>query len=294
MPKVMPKIVVRLMGGLGNQLFQFQKMINIIESTGETDVAFDISFYKRTKKAHEKVAFGKLFNGFRIIDLDDYNWRSSRFLARALWKFNLKPPELGRVRFVFHDQRNWENVRKSKYIVDGFWQDSKEINESAVNKIRVALKKECESNNIHYLNSIRSSESVCVHIRRGDYLTNRYWFLRQQDVLPVNYYQKAFDKFEEELDNPSFFVFSDDMEWVKKNFKGNESHVFVEDSDAGSLETLYLMSMCKHFIIANSAFSWWASGLSENINKKTIAPDPWQKRHHSNGILLPGWELIQW
>ena len=104
MVKMMPKIVVRLIGGLGNQLFQFQKMINIIEKTDDSDVDFDISFFKGRRKAHEIFMFSKLFNGFRIIDLDDYNWRSSRFLARALWKFNLEQPEFSRLRFVFHDQ----------------------------------------------------------------------------------------------------------------------------------------------------------------------------------------------
>lgn len=297
MVKMMPKIVVRLIGGLGNQLFQFQKMIAIVEKTGEIDVAFDSSYYKGGKKTHEKITFGKLFNGFHVIDLDNYenyNWRCSRFFARLLWKFNFGQYELNHIRYVFQNQKDAGYTKNSRYIVDGFWQDSKEINESAVNKIRVALKEECEGDSIHYFNNIRASESVCVHIRRGDYLTNRHWFRRQQDVLPLNYYKKAFDKFNKELDNPCYFIFSDDIEWVKQNFKENENYTFIEGGDIGHIETLYLMSMCKHFIIANSTFSWWASVLSENINKKTIAPDPWQKRYRNNSVLLPEWELIQW
>lgn len=297
MPNVLPKIVVRLIGGLGNQLFQFLKMIDIVEKTGETDVAFDSSFYKGGPKSHEKITFTKLFDEFKIIDLDNYenyHWRYSRFIARLLWKFNFNRYELNHIKYVFQNQTIIKYKKDSLYVVDGFWQDAKEINESAVTKIRVALKEEFKGDSRHYLNNILSSESVCVHIRRGDYLTNRHLFRRQQDVLPLNYYKKAFEKLDKELINAHYFIFSDDIEWVKQNFKENENYSFVESNNNGPIATLYLMSMCKHFIIANSSFSWWAAMIAENHKKRLIAPNPWQKKSEGSAILLNKFDLIDW
>lgn len=110
-------------------------------------------------------------------------------------------------------------------------------------------------------------ETCSIHIRRGDYLTMPDWHYN----LDIDYYYRAIGNFKEET---WFLVFSDDIEWCKENLSGH-NFVFIDGNK--DIFDLYLMSICKHNIIANSSFSWWGSYLNKNTDKKVIAPtkDKW-------------------
>lgn len=126
--------------------------------------------------------------------------------------------------------------------------------------------------NLELMQTILTSESVCVTIRRGDYLStaNKNNFY----VCTPDYFAKAIKLIEDKIENPTFFFFSDDIDWVKNNFHTN-SPCYYETGNDPIWEKIRLMYSCKHFIISNSTFSWWAQYLSRNDNKVVVSPNRW-------------------
>lgn len=141
------------------------------------------------------------------------------------------------------------------------------------------------------LDEIKSTNSVCVHVRRGDYLLPQY---AQLQVCNEAYYTEAIRQARLELDNPVFYVFStghDDIEWVRQNYHLGDNVRYV-DLDNPDYEELRLMYTCKHFIISNSTFSWWAAVLShESPEKKVWCPSVWIKGSEVS-LAQDSWILI--
>lgn len=119
---------------------------------------------------------------------------------------------------------------------------------------------------------IRSGNSVCLAVRRGDFLLkeNKKTF----NVCDLNYFQKAVDYMLKYVENPLFIVFSNDIEWVKANLRIN-GKVYYESGKDPVWETFRLMYSCKHFIISNSTFHWWAQYISSNPEKIVVSPNLW-------------------
>jgi hypothetical protein len=131
--------------------------------------------------------------------------------------------------------------------------------------------------------------SVSVHIRRGDYLKDTL-----MNVLPMEYYAAAFDHIHSKINDPCFYIFSDDLNWVKDNLKMNYPVKYIDfesSSNADFLE-LHLMSKCRHNIIANSSFSWWGAFLNRNPEKIVISPKDWVVQPEINAriqLQFPSW-----
>ncbi|RYX87554.1 alpha-1,2-fucosyltransferase, partial [bacterium] len=124
----------------------------------------------------------------------------------------------------------------------------------------------------NYINDITNSENaVSVHIRRGDYITDKE-ANSLMGVMPISYYNAAMEIINKKISKPEFYFFSDDLNWVKENFKGDNYHYIDSGKD---YTDLHLMQICKHNIIANSSFSWWGAFLNKNLNKIVIAPKNW-------------------
>ncbi len=111
----------------------------------------------------------------------------------------------------------------------------------------------------------------------------------------MNYYIRAINFIKKRVVNPHFFIFSDDVEWVKNNLKTKFPLIFISGNNLKDYEELILMSRCKHNIIANSAFSWWGAWLNENENKIVIAPYQWLKiKHKANkNIISNNWTKLK-
>lgn len=144
---------------------------------------------------------------------------------------------------------------------------------------------------------VRGCESICVHVRRGDYT-----IYKEHLVCTVNYYQKALEFMQSLHLNATYFVFSDDIEWTKQNISWPENTIFAEelrnvvqkDVDyKNPFIDLQVMYECKHFIISNSSFSWWAQFLAQNSEKIVVAPDRWLKNHVIEDIYEDFWKLIE-
>lgn len=262
-------IVSKIIGGLGNQMFQYAIAKSIAVKNNDS-FKLDISDFESYS----------LHNGYRlnffsisgevatqedVVSLKGRSGTPYKILKKLrLYNFNTYYKEKEHTLFdknVF----NYSNV-----YLDGYWQ-----NEIYFKSIRDILLKEftlkdgVSENAISILENIKSSESVSIHVRRGD-------FLKHPDVgvLGVEYYKRAVQLINDKTTTPSFFVFSNDIEWCKTNFSFIDNCVFVEN-DTTELDDITLMSHCSHNIIANSSFSWWGAWLNSNDNRIIISPKKW-------------------
>ena len=137
---------------------------------------------------------------------------------------------------------------------------------------------------------IEDTNSVCITIRRGDFLIDKY--KKDFYICTPKYFEKAIDKVKKLISSPQFIVFSDDINWCKKNMKFPSSTLYESGKDE-IWEKMRLMYSCKNFIISNSTFSWWAQYLSRNKEKVVIAPEKWNNFEYSKNIYEKEWSLIK-
>lgn len=161
---------------------------------------------------------------------------------------------------------------KNKFVLGNcenkkYFDDIKYILQKEIKPRKIAEK------NQELVKKISSMESVCISIRRGDYLSEKH---KSRNICTGEYFQKAIAQMKLLKPNCTFFVFSDDIEGVRNNFDFGDN-VYFETGDDTIAEKLYLMSACKNFIISNSTFSWWAQYLSTNEDKIVISPKQWFK-----------------
>lgn len=165
---------------------------------------------------------------------------------------------------------------------EGYWQSEKYFKDFNIQIINdFAFKNINILERGIYVNDILSTNAVSIHVRRGDYVNNPV-VNNFHGSLSTDYYEKAIKLVMDKVENPVFYVFSDDIHWVQLNmFKTYDINlIFVITSSEE--EDLFLMSKCKHNIIANSSFSWWGAYLNEYINKIIVAPKIWYKNIEAN------------
>jgi hypothetical protein len=134
---------------------------------------------------------------------------------------------------------------------------------------------------------IAHTQSVSLHIRRGDYISNSKTG-NIMDVCSLEYYRKAISYIAEQVERPVFYVFSDDIEWVKRNLTVAFPCTYVDHNRrAESYRDMQLMSLCRHHVIANSSFSWWGAWLNSNPEKLVIAPRSWFRNGNNDRDLTP-------
>ncbi len=136
----------------------------------------------------------------------------------------------------------------------------------------------------------KNSNSICVSIRRGDFVENET-IRKRHYVCTEEYFYRAIKAMNEKVENPRYVFFSDDIEWVKNNIKAPEGSLYEDGTDP-VWEKLRLMYNCKHFILSNSSFSWWAQYLSQNKEKVVIAPSIWQRVGYNPDIYQENWNLV--
>lgn len=247
-------IIVRLIGGLGNQLFQYARARHLAEFN-KTNLKLDLSEFQRYELHHYSLSH---FNIIESIATED----------------DLRPMIEFKERHFHFDEEH--KTIGDGLILKGYWQSEKyfiDISDIIKNEFQVKTAISARGTEISML--IKNSNSVSLHIRRGDYNPGSY---NDQilDALSINYYIKAIKKLGDNEINLRFFVFSDDPEWAKSNLKIAYPVVYVDHNTAETnYEDLYLMSLCKHNIIANSSFSWWGAWLNNNPGKKVYAPKCW-------------------
>ena len=265
--------IVQLSGGLGNQIFQyaFGKYL--------TDKGFKVYFDRHT-------GFWRTSN---INKLDEFNFKIAysikliSFLSFIFYKMNFKSFYfLEKEPFNFDELIQNRKNRISLFI--GCWQNLKYIESFRDHLKHIIFDKNHLS--IDFPKKILlDTNSVAIHVRRGDYINNKL-----HEIVGENYFKQSIDVIHKKLNNPVFYVFSDDIFWCKNFFKGS-NFIFI-DFTKSEIEDFYLIHQCAHKIISNSTFSWWPSYLSDP-NTMVICPSKWiNGNNSSNSLQLSNWIKI--
>ncbi len=274
-------IVVKLIGGLGNQMFQYAAG-KCLAARHQTDLYLDTNHLNKdtndtyTKRNLElnvfdielKLASPEMIKQFNV----ETNNKLSRYFQRQypfLFK-NLYVAESGQLY-----QTTFKQFGQNTYL-EGFWQSEKyfkDIEKQLLKDFR--FKDQGNAENEKWRTKIKASESVALHIRRGDYISNEA-ALQHHGALATTYYLNALNFIKSKYHSIEIFIFSDDLDWCKANIVSEDIKHFVDCNQKENFHLdLLLMSECKHNVIANSSFSWWAAWLNNNENKVVIAPKKW-------------------
>ena len=281
-------IIIHLTGGLGNQLFQYAFARSLAHEL-DCELFLDLSLFSHTEK-RKHVVFG--LHSFNIKGIPGYypytektdigiNYPESNALVKyieglpfpeGIWDYKVVG-DVENITLPAYFEGWYQNQiddGKTSYLTENFF---KKNNELIHRDLTYSLP--LSENSQRLYEDIRKYDSVALHIRHGDY--SEY---PKFGLCTEQYYQKGIEMLEEELENPKFYIFTEDPDWVE-NLSFNSPFEIINFSEKNNTvsrgygELLRLMSLCSHFIIANSTFSWWGAFLGENENKMIISPKPW-------------------
>ena len=260
--------VVQLSGGLGNQLFQYAYALHLHQQ-GKKVFIDRTTWFIKTGKSSVRLN-SKLFNESIIIST----------LFFFLSKFD-------KLISLVREDKEYELMSQKKnnmfqYYV-GCWQHIDYLKKnSLILKSIFTLKKNYKK--FEYFDRKLSNKSVAIHVRRGDYVNNSL-----HETVDLNYFLEAINIIKEKIENPEFYVFSDDIKWCKQNFSADFKFVDYLKSEIDDFEALKLF---KHKIISNSTFSWWASYLSLEDDSVIICPKKWTTKNEETSLQLTNWIKI--
>lgn len=285
-------VIVNMACGLANRMFQYTYYL-YLKSVGY-DVSVD--FYKTAKLSHENVAWECIFPN---AVLPQASFWKVQWLGGGSDVFcKVRRKYLPFTHSVLHMPTAFDAILPDKskgdqYVI-GVFQNAK-MADSVKSEVQKAFTFEpfTEGQNADLMLEMQGCESVAIHVRKGNDYASRIWY---QDTCPVKYYEDAVSLMKEKIANPKFYVFTDNPGWVKENLKGFD-YVLVEGNPPagwGSHFDMQLMSYCKHNIISNSTYAWWAAFLNKNVTKTVVCPNIWFnpkscEDYTSAKVLCEGW-----
>jgi hypothetical protein len=286
-------IVVNLMGGLGNQMFQYA-LGRRLALHHKTKLFLDCTFLNTETPLHIT----------REYELDIFNIHAQIATERELKKFNpsnrivsklqQRFPGLFPFKLIHEKSHAFNNsilTAPNNSWLNGFWQTEKYFIDIE-DRIRsdFEFKSPLHGTNKKLAEKIRSCESVSIHVRRGDYTNPKA--LAFHGICTTDYYYKAIEALSKKIIIQELFLFSDDTSWVKQNMRFSLPVTYIDhNTGKNSFEDMRLMSLCKHNIIANSSFSWWGAWLNTYKNKTVIAPINWilDKQVDTTDVVPKNW-----
>ena len=271
-------VIVQLSGGLGNQMFEYSLYLSL-KNRGKEVKIDDVTCYADAGTRPKQLdVFGITYERASREEMVEMTDASMKMSDRIRRKLTGRKTKAYREKDINYDSRVMELdpallegcFQSEKYFADCREQVREAFRFRGIEDGRFAMPESVKA----ILEQIRAAQSVSVHIRRGDYLDPSHGGI-YSGICTEEYYRKAFELIEEKYPDAVYFIFSNDAEWTKQNFSG-KNRVIVEGTteDTGYLD-MYLMSHCKHNIIANSSFSWWGAWLNDNPQKTVIAPSRW-------------------
>ncbi|PWB67739.1 MAG: alpha-1,2-fucosyltransferase [Holophagae bacterium] len=307
-------VIVRLKGGLGNQMFQYAAARALATARG-VRLGLDLAAFKADQKRRFELdrfpisaAIASARAIFRLTTRPQT--RSQRILcraARALTKVAGAPPHreldllkpLGVARRVhsephFQFDPHFQELPGHVYL-DGYWQSERyfsAIADELRRELTVGAAAQAEVRDLEA--AIRSAESVGVHVRRGDYVTEERT-AAYHGTCGADYYRAAAELVRDVAEQPHFFVFSDDPEWVRTNLAFLRPSTTIGQADrTRPHDDMRLLSLCRHTIIANSSFSWWGAWLNDHPGKRVVAPARWftDPSIDTSDLIPPRWARI--
>lgn len=288
-------IITQIIGGLGNQMFQYAAGRALSLRNGSW-LSLDISGFENYE-LHQGFELQRVFAGtFGIAQSSDIHrmlgWQSSpairRIVSRRPFSMFLNKHLVVEPHFQYWPGIN--DLPKDCYL-SGYWQSEKYFSDFAA-QIRAdfSFRQSPAGQNAELASQIIGANSVSLHVRRGDYASNPKT-TAHHGLCSLDYYRSAISYVAGRMKQPHFFIFSDDIEWVKRNLVVNYPCVYVQhNSGADSYNDMRLMSMCNHHIIANSSFSWWGAWLNPSAEKIVVGPKNWFANQTDTKDLFPsGW-----
>ena len=276
--------IIRFLGGLGNQMFQYAcyKSLRKTYPNVKADLnSFDID------TAH---------NGYELEEIFDLDIEKVSKLTGGIYDIKNRKWKYRKIRRIFGLKKYHKEEEKdftydpsifygsqSRYY-SGFWQNEQYFIDVA-DEIRkdFCFRPISDQKNLETLKKIKESNSVSIHIRRGDYVNHPAF----GGLCDKSYYQEAIKLIHSKVDLAALFVFSNDIEWCRTNLEIPNAEFISWNKGKDSYIDMQLMSNCKHNIIANSSFSWWAAWLNNNYNKVVIGPKKWLHGDFDTSSLLP-------
>lgn len=268
---VVPPIIVRVLGGLGNQLFQYAAGRRLALRTG-APLKLDLTdFATYPLRKYRLSHFRTIQNEASAEDLAavPHTWLG-RMVARR---------RAGTFRYV--KEQRWCSKRDlisdlgSGVYLDGYWQGEGYFADIAhILRRELVPKHPVTKASLQIAQRMRETESVGLHVRRGDYVSHWRNRLRYK-ACSADYYRKAVAEITQRRGRCDIFVFSDDHAWVREHLGDSTWSQINHNGPDRDYEDLWLMSQCRHHIIANSTFSWWAAWLGANPHQVVVAPRNW-------------------
>lgn len=311
-------VIVKIMGGLGNQLFCYAFARALAEEKKDK-LFLDLSWIEEMEKSKkidlnglkyfkiesnpiefQKIKFMKIFHNPLI---------NNRIISKILREYFKRFSDNSKSKILFEksfdfDKTVFMNKNEDLYIREGYWQSYKYFDkyEDIIRK-EFEFKVEAELELGNFLDKLKEDKnSVSLHIRRGDYVSNPKLANIYGNICTDSYYESAIEYISKEINKPNFYVFSDDITWAKEFLKDKDNMNFIDinnikvtkeigHQDKGYLD-LILMSHCRNNIIANSSFSWWGAWLNNNSKKIVIAPQKWLSNFDGKDLIPESWVRI--
>ena len=292
-------IIIKLQGGLGNQMFQYA-FAAILAKKNKTKVFIEDSIYNNVKKKEgytprifELSIFDNQYTFANKSDISLFDNLSIINRIKKKIKFNY-PKKFIERKFEYCSKA--ESLNSPVYLT-GYFQSFKYFYgfEDYVRNLFVFPLDILSQENLDLISILKNENTIAIHIRRGDYVTDPHTN-QFHGACSLEYYTKGIIEITTKIKNPTLVFFSDDSEWVKQNFNSLAfNKIFItHNKGENSWIDMYLMSICSHNIIANSSFSWWAAWLNNNPLKIVLAPKKWfqAKEIDFNSIIPEEWITI--
>jgi hypothetical protein len=279
------RIVAKLFGGLGNQMFIYT-VAKVLSLKNRSDLYFDVvSGFQEDKKYRRGFlldAFNIKYN--QVSHIYCFNYLGGRFVRKISRFLGVVIPMI-KMKFYSEPQpyRYQPDLlviaSRNSLFLEGYFQSYKYFRDVWQDIADDFTFKDKYINDVvgsdKYIGIISNFRSVAVGIRRYQEVNPEELNILG-GLVEIDYYIKAMDYMVEEIGNPTFFIFSQDINWAKEMLPADKYNlVFISDKkgDSGAIEDLYLFSLCKHQIISNSTFYWWGAWLNKNVQKKVYAPN---------------------
>lgn len=294
--------VVELLGGLGNQLFQYAfgrsialRHDAVLYLSTQRFRDYQLRKYELSEfNISEKIASNELLAQFESETSDERNFFKRAFqgffgrVERPVW-----PRHKERQGFIFDPPIL--NVTDQRALFSGYWQCPQYFADiKNLLSAELTLKKPPTGKNAELIENFSKSKTASIHIRRGDYITNPA-AAAFHGQCTLDYYLAAAEKVVDQVKPQQFAVFSDDIEWCQQNIKLPLPALFIgHNTGVRGAEDIRLMSHCRAHIIANSSFSWWGAWLAGSRSEIVIAPSRWTLKHEGLklDIYPSGWTLL--
>lgn len=293
-------IIVQLLGGLGNQMFQYaagRRLAHVHKAVLKLDIS---AFDKKKFVTGRTYALSPFHIQAEPASRDEIGALTLCPAAKAVKRFSplfqripCRPSTHIRC-FEVPFQPRILDLPNGVYL-EGYWQSEKYFKDIAeILRQELTLKDPPHGRNQEWAQNIQSCSSVSLHVRRGDFLTDLKTH-QTHGVCSLDYYECAVRQVTEVVQNPVFFVFSDDPAWAKGNLNIPFPVNFIDHNQDRQEEDFRLMNLCRHHILANSSFSWWAAWLNPHPEKMVVAPCPWFKdlKYDTRDILPDEWIKVK-